>query len=132
MHVLCRLDRDVEDCAKEGGLETGSSLSTGFESSRILSHFPGRNSGAVVEKKMSCFEVIKFRFGMAIVCTRFPLIINRISIVSSVKAITYGKAQAGNFYNRFHKIHPRLSKDNKFNKRINIIFYLLLQEQSSS
>lgn len=69
-------------------METGSSLSGGFESSRILSHFPGKNSGAVVAKKMSCFEVIRFRFGMAIVCTKFPLIINRISMVSLVKAIT--------------------------------------------
>lgn len=88
MYVLCRFDRDDEDCAKGGGLETGSSLSEGFVSSRILSHFPGRNSGAVVAKKMSCFEVIRLRFGMTIVCTKFPLIIKRISMVSLVKAIT--------------------------------------------
>lgn len=43
---------------------------------------------------MSRFEVIRLRLGMAIVCTRLPFIIRRISIVSSVKAITYGKAQA--------------------------------------
>lgn len=77
-----------------GGLQGISSFSKGFESKRIRSHFPGINSGAVVAKKMSRFEVIRLRFGMAIVCTRLPFIIRRISIVSSVKAITYGKAQA--------------------------------------
>jgi len=65
-----------------------SSLSRGLESSRIRSHFPGRNSGAVVAKKMSRFDVIRLRLGMAIVCTRLPFIISRISIVSLVKAIT--------------------------------------------
>lgn len=92
-HVLWTLDREEdEDCG--GGLQGMSSFSRGFESNRIRSHFPGRNSGAVVAKKMSRFEVIKLRLGMAIVWTRLPFIINRISIVSLVKAITYGKAQA--------------------------------------
>jgi len=61
------LDREEdEDCAVSG-LQGISSFSRGFESNRIRSHFPGRNSGAVVAKKMSRFEVIKLRLGMAIV-----------------------------------------------------------------
>lgn len=48
----------------------------------------------MVAKKMSRFEVIRLRLGIAIVWTRLPFIISRISIVSLVKAITYGKAQA--------------------------------------
>lgn len=67
-HVLETLDREEDEvCAVGGGLQGISSLSRGFESNRIRSHLPGRNSGAVVAKKMSRFEVIKLRLGMAIV-----------------------------------------------------------------
>lgn len=53
-----------------------------------------KNSGAVEAKNMSFLDDIRLKFGMAIVCTKFPFIIKRISIVSAVKAITNGKAQA--------------------------------------
>lgn len=39
---------------------------------------------------MYTFEQISFNFGIAIVCTRFPLIMSLISIVSVVNAIMYG------------------------------------------
>lgn len=35
------------------------------------------------------------RSGMVIVCTRLPFTMRRISMVSAVNAITYGKAQTG-------------------------------------
>lgn len=49
------------------------------------------------------FEQINFNFGIAIVCTRFPLIMSLISIVSVVNAIIYGNEHTEEIKNKIIK-----------------------------
>lgn len=56
--------------------------------SLVASVFSGKNSGAVVAKKMSFFEATSWSLGIDIVWTRLPLTMRRISRESGVKAIT--------------------------------------------
>lgn len=51
-----------------------------------------KNSGAVVAKNTSPFEVMSDNLGITMVCIRLPLITSRTSIELAVKAKMYGKA----------------------------------------
>lgn len=58
---------------------------------------------------MYTFEQINFNFGMAIVCTKFPLIISLISIVSVVNAMIYGNEHTEEVKNKIIKHFVSLS-----------------------
>lgn len=75
----------AELCGEDGGDKLGSrSILSTFTRSR----FTSKNSGAVLVKNISFFVVINFNLGIVILCTKFPLMTNLISIVSIVKANT--------------------------------------------
>jgi hypothetical protein len=71
------------------GLDGGDSFwSSCCLSTNNLSVLFGKNSGAVVAKKISFFEEINCSLGIDIVWTRFPLTMSLISMELDVKAIT--------------------------------------------
>lgn len=100
----------------------------------------GKNSGAVVAKKMSFFEAINWSFGIVMVCIKLPFTIKRISMEFEVKAITYGKAHTRrekrrHIFNDFSEIIRDgwiyllvssiiFESDNRLNKKIFTISYI--------